>query len=214
SGRIAELVSCGPVLPGHELAIRSASGEILPDRRVGEITVRGPSIARGYWDAGAASAQTWRGGWLHTGDLGYTARGNLFVCGRLKEVIVVRGANFYPQDIEWALRDLPGIKRGNVAAFGVDGREGEELVLAVEVEGRGNGDLRQRIASRIWEAAGLEVARIALVPPGALPRTSSGKMQRSKVKQLFETGGLAEIEPAGASREENAGAPERTGTED
>ncbi|MGH9369751.1 MAG: AMP-binding protein, partial [Thermoanaerobaculia bacterium] len=114
SGRIAELVSCGPVLPGHELAIRSASGETLPDRRVGEITARGPSIARGYWEAEAANTQTFRGGWLHTGDLGYTAGGNLFVCGRTKEVIIVRGANFYPQDIEWALRDLPGIKRGNV----------------------------------------------------------------------------------------------------
>jgi len=214
SGRVAEVVSCGPVLPGHELAIRGVSGEILPDRRVGEITVRGPSIASGYWDAEAANAQTWRGGWLHTGDLGYTAAGNLFVCGRVKEVIVVRGANFYPQDIEWALRDLPGVRRGNVAAFGVDGPQGEELALAVEVEGRANGDLRQRIASRVLEAAGLETARIALVPPGTLPRTSSGKMRRSKVKRLFETGDLPEIEPAGASPEETAGAGAGTGTED
>ena len=91
-----------------------------------------PAACSGYWDDPAATEELYRGGWLHTGDLGYLADGRLYICGRIKDLIIVRGANFYPSDIEWAVGELPGVRRGNVAALAVT-HEGEEQ-LAVVVE--------------------------------------------------------------------------------
>lgn len=191
--RAVEIVSCGRPLPAHEVAIRGASGEILPERRVGEITVRGPSVTRGYWNDPEATKEAWRNDWLRTGDLGYLADGNLFVCGRLKEVIIMRGANYYPQDIEWALRDVEGVRAGNVAAFGVRNHGSEMLVVVVETSSRDRAPLAASIANQVSASAGIEVGRVVLVPPGTLPKTSSGKLQRRKIKELFEAGELPEL---------------------
>ncbi len=208
--RAVEIVSCGRPLPGLEVAIRDASGGILPERRVGEITARGASVTGGYWNDPEATNETWRNGWLHTGDLGFLGGGNLFVCGRSKEVIIVRGANYYPQDIEWSLRDLEGVRGGNVAAFGVTNDGSEMLVIVAETSLRDRAALAASIASRACASAGIEVGRVALVPPGTLPRTSSGKLQRRKIKELFEAGELPEFpgrdlggssESAGPARE-------------
>jgi fatty-acyl-CoA synthase len=193
TGMTSEIVSCGFPLPDHQVAIINEEGMALPEREIGEVIVRGPSVARGYFRNSEATAATWRDGWLRTGDLGYLAGGELYICGRSKELIIIRGANYYPQDIELAARDLPGIKRGNVAAFGVnDGRE-ERLVILAEADAREGETLRQAIASRIREATGVDVHRVALVPAGALLRTTSGKLQRRKMKQLYEQGGLPEL---------------------
>jgi len=188
-----EIVSCGFPLADHQLAIVNEDGRELPEREVGEIVFKGPSVTRGYFQNPAATTNTWRDGWLYTGDLGYLADGELFVCGRSKELIIIRGANYYPQDIEWAVRDLPGIKRGNVVAFSVDEGGVERLVIIAEADAREAENLTQAIRVKILESAGLEVYRVVLAPVGTLLRTTSGKLQRRKMKQLFEQGEIAEL---------------------
>ncbi len=123
-----ELVDCGRPFPHHELLIVDEGGRPLPERRVGQIVVRGPSVTNGYFEDPELTAETCKSlpadppgaaPWLHTGDLGYLAGGGLFVCGRLKDIIIVRGRNYYPSDIEWAVSELPKVRRGSVIAFGV-----------------------------------------------------------------------------------------------
>jgi fatty-acyl-CoA synthase len=192
NGGASEIVSCGVPLPDHQVAVVNEEGMILPEREIGEVIVRGPSVTRGYFRNPEATAATWQDGWLRTGDLGYKAGGELFICGRSKELIIIRGANYYPQDIELAARDLPGVKRGNVVAFGVnDGRE-ERLVILAEADAREGETLRHAVATRIREETGLDVHRVVLVPAGTLLRTTSGKLQRRKMKQLYEQGEIHE----------------------
>ena len=203
-----ELVSCGASFRGHDLAIVDEAGARLPERRVGEILISGPSVSSGYWNAEAATAEAWTDGWHRTGDLGYLSGGNLFVCGRIKDLIIIRGANFYPQEIEWAVKDLPGVRRGNVAAFGAPRDGAEMLVVAAEVDPRDASGLRGRIAARVLETVGVEVGHVALVASGSLPKTSSGKMQRRQAKKLFESGQLLEIGAGvGAQAGESSGVP-------
>jgi fatty-acyl-CoA synthase len=193
NGQASELVSCGLPLPDHQVAIVNDEGMALPEREVGEIVVKGPSVTKGYFRNPEATAAAWQDGWLRTGDLGYLADGELFICGRSKELIIIRGANYYPQDIELTVRDLSGIKRGNVAAFSVNEGGAERLVILAEADPREGEALRQAIATRIREATGLEVHRVALVPAGTLLRTTSGKLQRRKMKQLYEQGEAPEL---------------------
>ncbi|HEX7177077.1 MAG TPA: fatty acyl-AMP ligase [Pyrinomonadaceae bacterium] len=188
--QVSEVVSCGDCFPDHQVVIVDEDGAVLDERRVGEILARGPSIARGYYNTPEATRATWQDGWLHTGDRGYIADGELFVCGRIKDLIIIRGANFYPHDIESAVRDLPGIRHGNVAAFGVMDGGQEKLTVIAETNGRDDSELGKLIAERVREAVGLEVHRLVFVPSGTLPKTSSGKLQRHKVKELFERGQL------------------------
>jgi fatty-acyl-CoA synthase len=187
-----ELVSCGRVFPEHELRIVDEQGANLSERRIGEIWTRGPSVTQGYYEQPEASAAGWTDGWLHTGDLGYLAAGNLYVCGRLKDLIIIRGANFYPQDLEWAVAELEGVRRDNVVAFSVQ-RNGEEaLVICAEANSADAMALRKAIASKIAETSGISVSHVAVVKVGSLPKTSSGKVQRRRTKTLFETGALEE----------------------
>lgn len=193
NGEASALISCGYPLPDHQVAIVNEEGKTLPEREIGEILVQGPSVTKGYFENPEATAATWRDGWLRTGDLGYLADGELFVCGRSKELIIIRGANYYPQDIELAVRDLPGVKRGNVVAFSVNEGGEERLVILAEADPREGEALRQAIAVRVRETSGLDVYRVALIPAGALLRTTSGKLQRRKMKDLYERGELQEL---------------------
>jgi fatty-acyl-CoA synthase len=187
-----ELVSCGEPFSEHEIKIVDESGVTLPERAVGEIWARGPSITHGYFQNPEATAAGWSDGWLHTGDLGYIAQGNLYVCGRLKDLIIIRGANFYPQDIEWAVAELEGVRRDNVVAFSVM-RDGDEtLIVAAEANSTDATQLRKAIATKVAETVGLQVGHVAVVRTGSLPKTSSGKVQRRRTKRLFETGELEE----------------------
>ena len=188
-----ELVACGVIFPGHELLIvDSETGAPLGERRVGQIITRGPSVTSAYFQNPEATALGWKDGWLQTGDLGYVADGALYICGRLKDLIIIHGANFYPQDLEWAVQDIEGVRRGNVVAFSVMRDGVEQLVLAAEGNSADVERLKKLIPERIYETAGLNTSYVAVVGVGMLPKTSSGKAQRLKTKQLYESGLLAE----------------------
>ena len=184
------LVSCGRPFPGHEVRIADGHDRPVPERCVGEILLRGPSVMQGYYRDPRHSAEALRSGWLHTGDLGYLADGELFVCGRKKDLIIVHGRNYHPQDLEWAASEVEGVRRGNVVAFcTADPNGGERLVLIAESRGRANADaVAAEIRRRVQEASGLHVHDVRVLPKGAIPKTTSGKVQRSRLKARYEAG--------------------------
>jgi fatty-acyl-CoA synthase len=186
-----EVVSCGRPFPDHGLDVLDDAGDPLPERRVGEVVVRGPSVARGYFDNPEASTEAFGAdGSLRTGDLGYLAGGDLHICGRKKDLVIIRGANFHPQDIEWAVADLPGVRRGNVVAFSVPVEGEERLVLAVECASSDSVTVCARVTARVTESLGLSPYEVVPVAIGSLPKTSSGKVQRSKTRGLYLALGL------------------------
>ncbi|MFI5308614.1 MAG: AMP-dependent synthetase, partial [Polyangiales bacterium] len=122
----------------------------------------------------------------------YLADGNVYVCGRIKDLIIIRGANIYPQDLEWTVAEVPGVRRDNVVALSVM-KDGEEtLVIAAEGNSGDAAELRKSIAAKVTENHGLTVSHVAVVKVGSLPKTSSGKVQRRRTKQLFEQNLLEE----------------------
>lgn len=187
-----ELVSCGVGFPGHEVQVVDDNGQPLPERRVGQIVTRGPSVTQSYYNNPEATADGWKNGWLQTGDLGYFANGNLYICGRIKDLIIINGANYYPQDLEWALGEMDGVRRGNVIAFSVQAEGTEQLVIAVEANSGDVERLKKAIPEKVYEISGLATGYVAVCGVGGLPKTSSGKVQRRKTKQLYEDGLLAE----------------------
>jgi len=189
-----ELANCGRPFPDHEVAIVDEAGNRLVDRQVGEIITRGPSICQGYYKEPELTALAFKDGWLHTGDLGYTVDGEIYVCGRLKDLIIIRGRNFYPNDLEWIVSELPGVRRGNVVAFSVDGESGEELVICAEAFQSEAKGLIDSITQAILANFSLNVYKVVIVPQGTLPRTSSGKAQRRKTRQMFLAGTFAQAQ--------------------
>ncbi len=192
-----EIVDCGRVFPEHELAIVDDDGTRLGERQVGQIITRGPSITGGYFHEPELTAAAWKIGpdgetWLHTGDLGYLADGEVFICGRIKDIIIIRGRNFYPQDIEWVVSELPGVRRGNVVAFGVavSRTVEEQLVVCAEAFQADAAGLIESISASGRGAGRALGSQGRDRPAGALPRTSSGKPQRRKTKQMFVDGTL------------------------
>ncbi len=185
-----EIVSCGFPFPGHEIAIEDEQGQRLADRRIGHILARGPSTTAGYYKEPELTSESYKDGWLRTGDLGYLADGELFVCGRLKDIIIIRGRNFYPQDIEWVVSELPGVRRGNVVAFSVEVDGEEQLVICAEAFQSEAAGLVEAIGAAVSAQLGLTAHRVEVLPQGTLPRTSSGKPQRRKTKALLLEGSL------------------------
>jgi len=206
------LVGCGQVIDDHQLAIVDlAARRILPPGAVGEIWTSGPSTAQGYWNRPDVTAQTFGDPppdtpaemrdrrWLRTGDLGFIDDGELFVTGRLKDVIIVRGKNHYPQDVEATVESAhEAFQIGGAAAFSVDDGRHESTVVAVELNRRRwrNPPVRKIIAAvraAVSEQHQLEIATVVLLRPATLPKTSSGKVQRRKCRQMFLDQTLAEI---------------------
>jgi fatty-acyl-CoA synthase len=186
---VLAIVDCGEVLPSYEFAIRDAEGNDLPDRQCGHVCLRGPSVMRGYFQDPAATAEVLsHDGWLDTGDIGYRVGRRLFVTARSKDVIIINGRNIWPQDIEHLADDLPGVRQGNVSAFAAPAPDGQDLaVLVVECREQDE-DKRQALIDQLEVAVHTNFgvhAYIDLVPPGTLPRTSSGKLARSRTKQDF-----------------------------
>jgi len=188
---VVEFVSCGWVWPDHEILIMDEDGLALPDRQVGEVVFRGPSVAAGYFENHDATAKSFRRDGLRTGDLGYLVDGELFVTGRKKDLIILNGRNYDPQSIEWVVAEIPGVRQGNVIAFSRPGANTEELVVVAETKEKE--DL-QALAAPIREAVRenhqMNPADIVLLPAGALPKTTSGKLQRQKARAHYLEGTL------------------------
>jgi fatty-acyl-CoA synthase len=181
------LVCCGRALPGHEIRIVDENGGVVGEREVGEIALSGPSVMLGYYGDDEATERTIRRGWLYTGDLGFLSEGELFVCGRVKDVIIVNGRKYHPQDLEWAVSDLAGVGRGSVVAFGTAAPgASDRVVMVVERSLTAAADaLVDAIRRRVGDVFGLYVDTVVLVPNGTIGRTTSGKVQRTAAKADF-----------------------------
>ncbi len=179
----------GHVLDGLELrVVDPETGGARHDREVGEIELRGASITPGYHRNPDATAAAFRDGWLRTGDLGYLVDGEVVICGRRKDVIIVGGRNVFPEDIERAAARVDGVRAGNVIAFGTTGRRGREAIVVVAESKADEPDpVRSAVAARVTDAIGIPPSEIVLVAPGTLPKTSSGKLQRSLCKDRYLT---------------------------
>lgn len=188
----------GPPVPGLEMRIVDPETfEPRPDRHVGELLIRGTSVTPGYYKRPEATAELFHDGWLCTGDLAYVLDGDLVLCGRIKDVIIVGGRNVFPEDIERAVGVLDGVRAGNVIAFGMEGYKGKESVVVVaEVRGADLDALRHAIHHRTLEVCGLPPRDVLLVKPSTLPKTSSGKLQRAKCREQYLDESLELAEPA------------------
>ena len=177
----------GRPVPGLEmLIVDPATFEERPERHVGELLIRGTSVTPGYYKRPDATAELFHDGWLRTGDLAYLVDGELVLCGRIKDVIIVGGRNVFPEDIERAVGVLDGVRAGNVIAFGMDGYKGKESVVVVaEIRGDDHDTIRHAIHHRTLEVCGLPPRDVMLVQPSTLPKTSSGKLQRAKCRELY-----------------------------
>ena len=194
---VRPIVSVGTPVPGSELEVRGPHGESLPEREVGRILTRGPSVMAGYFRQPEATASTLTEGWLDTGDLGFIADGELYVCGREKDLIIIRGENHVAQEFEECLDGLEGVRVGCSVALGIipDGEDGEQLLLLSERAkdaGRHDGDAltAERIRKAVLERTGIRPHTVAMLEPGTLPRTSSGKLRRGEARRLYLAGQL------------------------
>ncbi len=218
--RTRRLVSCGGIPSGLEVrVVEPASSTECAPGGVGEVWVAGASVAHGYWhrewrheresgETFGARLADGRGPFLRTGDLGFRDGGDLFLTGRIKDLILIRGRNLYPQDVEWTVeRAHPAVRPGGGAAFAVDVDGEERMVIVQEVSPRGGVDFAEvavAIRQAVAEEHEVQLSALLLVKPGGVPKTTSGKIQRRACRELFLAGGLA---PLGEWREGEAAAP-------
>ena len=212
--RAVRLVSCGKKFEDHDIQVFASddadSTTPLPEDHVGELRIKGPSVMKGYWEDVERSREAFAGEWLKTGDLGLLHGGHVFICGRSKEVIIVNGRNYYPQDIEWEASHVEGVRKGNVIAFGARDnteRDRERVVIAFEVQDaskiidpkelvRQNQPLVSAVRKAVLDGMNLSLDDVVPLAPGVLPKTSSGKLQRAKTRELYESGALLERKSA------------------
>lgn len=195
-------VLCGRPLEGHAAEVRGEDGELLPDRVIGRIFVKGPSLMAGYFGQPEETARVLSSdGWLDTGDLGYKLDGALVITGRAKDLIIIAGRNIWPQDLEWSVEEQLELKRGDTCAFSIEGPDGAEqvvmLLVARPADGVGREALRREAASLLQRAHGVD-ARIVLVAPRSVPQTSSGKIARARAKAAYMAGQYDEDGPQGS----------------
>ena len=188
-GRLRCFVECGLPLPEYEIEIRDEAGTVLPDRRSGTIFVRGPSVMSGYFNAPEETRATLSDdGWLNTGDIGYSVDGKLIITGREKDTIIINGRNIWPQDLEYLAEQQPELNIGDALAFSVPGPQDEDICVLVIQCRDSDPEKRAKLVSRLNRLVRLELgieSYIELVPSHTLPRTSSGKLSRSKARQQF-----------------------------
>ncbi|MFN4038864.1 MAG: fatty acyl-AMP ligase [Erythrobacter sp.] len=197
--RYRAIVNCGKPLPDMDVEIRGENGQSRGDHQIGKVWCRGPSVMHSYFRNAEATDDCLVDGWLDTGDMGYTAKGYLFIVGRAKDMIIINGKNHWPQDIEWAVEQLPGFNHGDIAAFSIETENGEEapavLVHCRVADPDERVKLRDQIADKVRSVTGMTCV-VELVPPRTLPRTSSGKLSRAKAKKLYLAGEIVPIDLA------------------
>ncbi|WP_136163098.1 fatty acyl-AMP ligase [Sphingomonas flavalba] len=193
--RYRAIVNCGVPARDMSIEIREEDGTPLPDKAIGKVWCKGPSVMAGYFRDPEATDACLVDGWLDTGDMGYMSGGYLYIVGRAKDMIIINGRNHWPQDIEWAVEQLPGFKAGDIAAFSITTPGGEEtpavLVQCRTSDQAERARLRDQIREKVRAITGMNCV-VELVPPRTLPRTSSGKLSRAKARNLYLSG---EIQP-------------------
>jgi acyl carrier protein len=192
----ARFVACGRALPAHEVRITDRAGRTLGEREEGRVEFRGPSATVGYYRNRAATRRLFDGDWLDSGDLGYLAGGELYLTGRVKDVIIRAGRNLHPAELEEAVGAIPGVRRGCVAVFPTtDPAVGtERLVVLAETRLTGAEEqtrLRRAVNEAVTDLVGVPPDEVVLAPPGVVPKTSSGKIRRSEVRERYERGQLS-----------------------
>ncbi|WP_436792720.1 AMP-binding protein [Actinospongicola halichondriae] len=177
----------GRAVPGLEIRIVDpATGRPRLEREVGEVEIRGTSVCSGYYGRDELNADLFHDGWLRTGDLGYLVDEELVLCGRIKDVIIVGGRNVFPEDIERACNLVEGVRAGNVIAFGIETTKGKEgLVVVAESKAADLEPVRRSVTERVRETVGVPAKDVVLVAPGTLPKTSSGKLQRTLCRDQY-----------------------------
>ncbi|MBA2610091.1 MAG: fatty acyl-AMP ligase [Actinobacteria bacterium] len=185
----------GRPIPGLEIRITDpVSGSTMHEREVGELEISGTSVTPGYYKRPDETAATFRGEWLRTGDLGYLVDGELVLCGRIKDVIIVGGRNVFPEDVERAAERADGVRPGNVIAFSITNARGKErLVVVAETKADDHASMRADVSKRVQESVGLPTDDVVLVLPGSLPKTSSGKLQRSLCRTRYQSDELQPV---------------------
>lgn len=189
------VVSVGRSMPGHYVVVVDENNQPLPEREVGHILVSGPSNMQGYYGDDEATEAVLRNEWLWTGDLGYFADEELYVTGRAKDLIIIRGRNLYAEDIERTVERVKGVRPGGVVAFGVyDDERGEERIIVLcetkVTDTEALQELVERVKETVNEFMSVTVSEVVLVKPGTVPKTSSGKRQRSLCRQQYLSGQL------------------------
>ena len=189
--RFRAIVNCGKPVRDMAVEVRAEDGSLMSERRIGKIWASGPSIMHSYFRDEVSTSACMRHGWLDTGDMGYMSEGYVFVVGRAKDMIIINGKNHWPQDIEWAVEQLPGFKSGDIAAFAITTAGGEEspavLVQCRTTDPVERTRLRDTIRDKVRAITGINCI-VELVPPRTLPRTSSGKLSRAKARNLYLSG--------------------------
>ncbi|ABC80165.1 AMP-binding protein [Anaeromyxobacter dehalogenans] len=200
-----EVVPVGTPVPGVEVELRGEGGMRVGEGRVGRVFVRGPALMREYLGDPGATARALRGGWLDTGDLGFVVGGALYLHGRARDLVIVRGANHAPEEFEAPLAALPGLRPGCAVALGFEpaGGAGEALLVLAERardEAAPDAELEARVRRAVLAATGIAPHTVRLLAPGTLPRTSSGKLRRAEALRRFQAGTLAPPQPVSALR--------------
>lgn len=201
-----ELVSVGIPVPGFEVEVRDESGAALPQKRVGRVFVRGPSVMREYFEHAEATARALVDGWLDTGDLGFIEDGELYLCGRAKDLVILRGANHVPQEFEECLEGLDGVRTGCAVALGFvpEGAQQEELLILAEAVNESAlqdaAAIAGRIRQAILERTAIRAHTVEVLAAGTLPRTSSGKLRRQEALRRYLARELAPPKPVNMLR--------------
>jgi fatty-acyl-CoA synthase len=184
-------------MPGYEVEIRDDLNRRLPDRVVGRVCIHGPSLMTCYFrNTEATRSVRLPGGWLDTGDMGYMISGELVITGRSKDLIIFSGRNIWPQDLEWAVERIEGVRAGDVAAFSVTGEDDREQVVVVAQcrtsDPEAQQDLRRKVQSAVHRTAGVD-CEVVLAPTRSLTFTTSGKLSRAAAKANFMSGSIRDI---------------------